>query len=130
LFQVGRGVAPTPQFGECLEACNRKQPGRRSSAPPKLVRIPPNREKNLAGEVVGARGIADETQDEAIDARLVAGEQGVHGEPVAGCNPRDQRGVRHVTWRARRRGEASTSGGSVNSGHFAIHIDLSLMPDR
>jgi hypothetical protein len=47
------------------------------------MRTPPNREKNLAGEVVRARGIADEAQDEAIDARLVAREQSVHGEPVA-----------------------------------------------
>jgi hypothetical protein len=125
LFQVGRGVAPTPQFREYLEACNRKQPGRRSSALTKLVRIPPNREKNLAGEVVGARGIANEAQDEAIDARLVAREQGLHGEPIAGCDPRDQRRVCHVASRARRRREAGTGGSLVNSGNFAtIHVDL------
>jgi Cobalamin synthesis protein cobW C-terminal domain len=102
-FWGRRGVAPAPQFLERLEARNRKQPGRRSGAPLKLVRMPPNREKNLAGEVVGARRIADEAQDEAIDARLVAREQDVHREPVAGCDPRDQRGVRHVRSRARRR---------------------------
>jgi hypothetical protein len=94
LFQVGRGVEPAPQFVERLEARNRKQPGRRSRAPPKLVRMPPNREKDLAGEVVGARRIADEAQDEAIDTRLVAREQRVHGEPVAGCDLGNQRGVR------------------------------------
>src|SRR6476660_6095807 len=53
LFQVGRGVAPAPQLVERLEARNRKQPGRRSRTPPKLVRTSPDREKDLAGEVVG-----------------------------------------------------------------------------
>src|SRR5215470_20432452 len=90
--------------------------------------MPPNREKNLASEIVGARRIADETQDEAVDARLVAREQGVHREPVAGCDPRDQRGVWHVAARAPRRHEASTGGSPVNSGRFRmVHVDLPLV---
>jgi len=91
----------------------------------KLVRMAPNREKNLAGEVVGARRIAHEAQDEAIDAGLVAGEQGVHGEPVARCDPHDQRAIRHVTSRTPHRREGGIGGSSVNSGRFAmVHIDL------
>jgi hypothetical protein len=124
-YWLGRDVAPAPQFRERLEARNRKQPGRRSRVPPKLGRIPPNREKNLTGEVVGARPIADEAQDEAIDTNLVAREQGVHGEPVAGCDPRNQGGIRHVTSRARRRREVRTGGSPVNSGRFAIiHVNF------
>jgi hypothetical protein len=126
-FRVERGIAPAPQFLERLEAGNGKQPGRRSGAAPKFVCTPPNREKNLAGEVVAARRIAKEAQDEPIDARLVAREEGVHGEPIAGCDPRYQRGVRHVTSRARQRREAGTADSPVNSGRFAtVHIDLPL----
>jgi hypothetical protein len=90
--------------------------------------MPPNREKDLAGEVVGARRIADEAQDETIDAGLVAREQRVHGEPVAGCDPGNQRGVRHVTSRARQRCQAGKGGSHLNSGRFGmVHVDLPLV---
>jgi hypothetical protein len=126
-FGVGRGGAPAPQFLERLEAGNRKQPGRSSGVAPKLVCTPPNREKNLTSEIVAARRIADEAQDEPIDARLVAREEGVHGGLVAGCDPGYQSRVRHVTSRARQRGEAGTAHRPVNSGRFAnVHIDLPL----
>jgi hypothetical protein len=119
LFWIRRAVAPTPQFLQRLEARNRNQPCRRSGTPAKLVCMLPNREKNLAGDVVGARSVADEPQDEAIDARLVAREKGVHGEPVASCDPRNQRGVHHVTSRTRQWREPGKGGSPVNRGRFA-----------
>jgi hypothetical protein len=58
----------------------------------------------------------------------VAREQRVHGEPVAGCDPGNQRGVRHVTSRARQRRQAGTGGSDVNRGRFGmVHVDLPLV---
>jgi hypothetical protein len=52
----------------------------------------------------------------------------VHGEPVARCDPGNQRGIRHVTSCARARREAGTGGSPVNSGRFGmVHIDLPLV---
>jgi hypothetical protein len=92
--------------------------------------MPPNREKNFAGKVVAARRIVNEAQDEPINARLVAREEGVHGKLIAGCDPRYQRVVRHITSRPRRR-EAATAGSPISAGRFAgVHVDLSFVRIR
>ena len=85
--------------------------------------------KHFAGEVVGGLRIADEAQDEAIDARHLIREQGVHGEPIADFDQVNKRGISPCHDRALGLGaECGHRRSPINIGRFGIvHIDLALV---
>ena len=56
----------------------------------KLVRLAPNIEKHFIDQVLGYRVFTHETQDEPVDANVMAYEQHLHREPVARGDSADQ----------------------------------------
>src|SRR5262249_51211256 len=75
---------------------DRQEPGRECRARLEAVSLSPHAQEHVAGQILRGRGIADQPQYEAIDPGVVAREQDLHRQAVAGGDLADQRLVRVV----------------------------------
>ena len=83
-----------PQRRQSLEPRDCQQPGRNRGPRFEPTSLTPHVKKNFADQVLGLRFIAHETQREPVNPHVVAREQHLHCEPVAGRNPSDKLLVR------------------------------------
>jgi hypothetical protein len=52
--------------------------------------LPPDIQEHFADEVFGGGSVADEPQNESVDAHMVPREQHLHRKPIATGDPSDQ----------------------------------------
>src|SRR6267378_2793509 len=87
-----------PRHLESLVAGERQEPGRYLRTALEFAGGPPHIEEHLVHQLFGHRLASDETEDETVDAQMMARVQNVHRRPVTCCNAFDQGIIQRVPW--------------------------------